>query len=134
MQDLTIHHGQGPVLLKDISRRQEISEKYLGQLVIPLKNAGLIQSTRGAHGGYALSRDPGSITLKQVIEAVEGSLSLVECVDKPGLCTKSDSCVDRDVWAKLTNDMIRTLESITLKDLADKEKTRSSEKRLMYVI
>jgi len=134
MQDLAIHFGQGPVLLKDIAHRQEISEKYLGQLVIPLKNAGLIQSTRGAHGGYTLSCDPGSITLKQVIEAVEGSLSLVECVDKPDFCTKSDSCVDRDVWAKLTNDMIRTLESITLKDLADKEKTKTAEKRLMYDI
>ena len=134
MLDLAIHYGQGRILLKDIAHRQDISDKYLGQLIMPLKNAGLVQSIRGSHGGYILSRDPASITLKQVIEAVEGPLAIVECVDKPDLCTKSDSCVNRDVWAKLTADMIRTLESITLKDLADKEKTKTAEKRLMYDI
>jgi len=134
MLDLAIHYGQGLVFLKHIAHRQEISEKYLGQLIIPLKNAGLIQSSRGAHGGYSLSRDPASITLKEVIEAVEGSLSLVECVDKPGICSKSASCINREVWAKLSEDMTHTLESITLRELAVKEMNKTAEKRLMYDI
>ena len=134
MLDLAIHYGQGRILLKDIAHRQDISNKYLGQLIMPLKNSGLVQSIRGSHGGYILSREPASINLKQVIEAVEGSLSLVECVDKPDICSKSDSCVNREVWAKLTDDMIRTLEYITLKDLADKQKSKTADKRLMYDI
>lgn len=134
MLDLALHFGQGSIFLKDIAHRQGLSEKYLGQLIMSLKNSNLVQSTRGAHGGYTLSCDPASITLKQVIEAVEGSLSLVECVDKPDICSKSDSCVNREVWAKLSEDMCRTLESITLKDLADKEKDKTSEKRLVYYI
>jgi Rrf2 family protein len=134
MLDLAIHYGQGRILLKDIAHRQDISNKYLGQLIMPLKNSGLVQSIRGSHGGYILSREPASINLKQVIEAVEGSLSLVECVDKPDICSKSDYCVNRELWTKLSEDMSHTLESITLKDLADKQKSKTADKRLMYDI
>ena len=80
MVDLAVKDGKGPILLKDVSRSQEISEKYLSQIIIPLKTAGLVKSFRGAHGGYTLQRDPAKINLLEVVSALEGDLSLVECV------------------------------------------------------
>jgi Rrf2 family protein len=134
MLDLSMHYGQGPIFLKDIARRQDISEKYLGQIMIPLKNVRLVLSTRGARGGYTLAREPASITLKEVLEAVEGDLSLVECVSNPDFCPKSDSCINRDVWVKLSEDMIHTLESITLAQLIEKQNGKQIDDVSFYCI
>ncbi len=124
MLELAIHYGEGPVLLKDVARRQEISEKYLGHLILPLKTAGLIHSSRGAHGGYMLARAPSDINLKEVVEAVEGSLSLVECVDVPEVCQKSPSCVHREIWKKVADNISQTLESLTLQDLVEMQEQK----------
>ena len=107
MQDLAVHYGNGngPVLLKDIAERQGISEKYLGHLIAPLKAAGLINSTRGAHGGYMLAKGPSGITLKEVIQALEGSLSLAECIDAPCVCHRVKSCVTRDILEEMGEDV-----------------------------
>jgi Rrf2 family cysteine metabolism transcriptional repressor len=134
MLDLSIHYGEGPIFLKDIAQRQDISEKYLGQIIIPLKNAGLVNSTRGARGGYTLAKKPGEISLKAVLETVEGDLSLVDCVSNPDICPKSKSCINREVWVKLSDDMIHTLESITLADLIEKQNGRHSEDAFCYYI
>ena len=83
MVALALNYGQGSALLKDIARREGISEKYLGQIIIPLKASGLVVSHRGAHGGYALARAPEGITVKDVVEAIEGAIAPVPCVD-PG--------------------------------------------------
>ncbi len=72
MLELALHDNQGPIFLKDIARKQDISEKYLSQIIIPLRTAGLVKSFRGAHGGYELQREPEAITLRQVMEALEG--------------------------------------------------------------
>ena len=100
MMELALHFGEGPVLLKDISKVQDISLKYLGQLIIPLKIAGLIKSTRGSHGGYFLSRPPDKIKLSEVISAVEGPIAFTECVDSPDICYRSKTCAAREVWEK----------------------------------
>jgi len=71
MLDLALHHGSGPILLKDIAKEEDISEKYLSLIVIPLKAAGLLTASRGAKGGYALAVDPSSITLKTIFECLE---------------------------------------------------------------
>lgn len=134
MLDLSMHYGQGPIFLKDIAQRQDISDKYLGQIIIPLKNSGLVNSTRGARGGYTLAREPASITLKEVLEVVEGNLSLVECVSNPKICPKSQSCINRDVWVKLSEDMIHTLESITLAQLIEKQSVKQSDDVSFYCI
>jgi Rrf2 family protein len=118
MVDLAVKHGKGPILLKDVSRSQEISEKYLSQIIIPLKTAGLVKSFRGAHGGYTLQRDPTKINLLQVVSALEGDLSLVECVASPAACSRTDICVTQEVWHQVSRAMIDTLERITLADLA----------------
>ncbi|MCE5244549.1 MAG: Rrf2 family transcriptional regulator [Syntrophobacteraceae bacterium] len=124
MFDLALHYGQGVVVLKDVASRQDISEKYLWHLVSPLKNAGLLHSTRGAHGGYALARPPGEITLREVLTVLEGPMCLVECTEAPALCERSSCCVAREVWAEVTEKMLEALGAFTLEWMVQKQKDR----------
>ena len=134
MLDLALSYGKKPVLLKDIAERQEISVGYLEQIMPGLKAAGLINSSRGAHGGYTLARAPSDITLKEVVMALEGSLTLVECVKTPKVCKRIDFCVTRDLWRELTEKMKDTLNSKTLQDLVDQHKEKQKSRPLMYSI
>src|SRR5512136_749477 len=81
MVALALNYGRGSSLLKDLARQEGISEKYLGQIVIPLKASGLLAAQRGAHGGYPLPRPPEAITVRDVLEAIEGAIAPVPCVD-----------------------------------------------------
>ncbi len=134
MLDLALNYGNGPVLLKDVAERQEISEKYLGHLITPLKAAGLINSSRGAHGGYILARPPEQISLGEVIRAVEGNLSLVECTAAPDVCHRVNFCVTRDIWNEMRNKMMETLESTTLQDMVQRHKQKQKSQPLVYNI
>ena len=134
MLDLAIHYGEGPVLLKDVAERQEISEKYLGHLIPSLKAAGLINSSRGAHGGYILAKPPQEITLGEVIRAVEGNLALVECVSAPKVCHRVGFCVTRDIWKELGNKMMGVLESTTLQDMVNRQGEKLKSQALVYNI
>ena len=126
MVDLALHYGEGPVLLKDIAARQGISKKYLDQIFTILKASKLVKSVRGSRGGYILAHHPASITLNRIIEALEGSMTPVDCVDTPHLCPRSAYCATRDVWIEVGRSIYRALESVTLQELAqhqrDKEK------------
>jgi Rrf2 family protein len=124
MFDLALHKGEGAVTLKDVAKRQGISEKYLWHLIPPLKNAGLITATRGAHGGYVLAKAPHLITLKEILEILEGSMSLVDCTDQPSLCNRSGSCVAREIWAEVTDRMLKALASFTLEEMLEKQKIK----------
>lgn len=128
MLDLAQKYGSGPVLLKDIAKEEDLSEKYLSLIVLPLKASGLIKALRGASGGYTLSRDPTEITLKEVVESLEGKIFLVDCVPDPKSCTRSRVCATRDVWQIVTEKMTEVLESMTLADLvrASREKSGTS--------
>ena len=117
MTDLADHYGRGPVLLKDIARREDISEKYLSLIVIPLRTAGLIQSTRGARGGYRLAHKPEEISIADILSVLEGGMCLVDCVQDPHVCSRVDSCPTRDVWTLLEERMIQAMASISLADL-----------------
>ena len=125
MMELALRFGKGPVLLKDISSSQDISLKYLGQLIIPLKIAGLIKSTRGSHGGYFLSRSPDKISLSEVVSSVEGPIAFSECVDSPDICCRSKTCVAREVWEKTSRQFNETLGSITLADMLKRQEAKS---------
>ena len=125
MLDLALHFGEQPVFLKDAAKRQEISEKYLWHLVPPLKNAGLITSVRGAHGGYSLARPPAHITLKEILLAVEGPITFVTCVDDSAVCKRSEMCATRDIWSELSEKFLKILESGTLEDIVEKQKCKS---------
>ena len=120
MLELGLKFGKGPTLLKIIAESQDISMKYLSQLVMPLKIAGLIMGTRGAHGGYLLTRPPQDIKLSEIIIAVEGSLSPVECVDNPDICPRAELCVTNEIWEEMGRRNMEVLESYTLKDLVEK--------------
>jgi Rrf2 family protein len=128
MLELALHYGEGPILLRDIAERQGISEKYLWQLINPLKTTGLVNSQRGAHGGYMLGKAPEAISLKAILQILEGSLCLVDCVDNPALCERSLSCISRDIWREASKNMQQTLEDTTLAAMVERQKEKEKEK------
>jgi len=133
MLGLALHYGNGPRLLKDIAREQEISEKSLTQLGIPLKARGLINASRGAHGGYTLAREPSRVTLKEIVAVLEGDLTPVECARNTSACTRIASCVTREVWVRVGERIAETLNAVTLEDLVRKYR-RKEKKVAMYNI
>ena len=132
--DLAINQEEGPILLKDIAQRQQISLSYLEHLVTPLIAGGLIRSTRGAKGGVSLAKPPEEIKLSEIIQLLEGSLAPVECVNNPKLCPRSELCVARDIWTELKNAMTGVLESTTLQDLVERQKEKGKTAKAMYYI
>ncbi len=134
MLELALNHGRGLILLKDIAERQEISIGYLEQIIPSLKAAGLVNSSRGAHGGYTLAKSPADITLKEIISALEGPVSLVECIKDPETCNRTDFCITRDVWTELSEKMDEFLVSVTLKQLVEKHRSKQKSQPLMYSI
>ena len=132
--ELALHQGETPVLLRDIAERQRISLPYLEHLITPLIAAGIVRSIRGARGGVLLARGPEEIKLSEVIQILEGSVAPVECVNNPGICSRSASCVTRDVWGELKKVMTGVLESTTLQDLVERQKRKGQSEEAMYYI
>ena len=122
MLDLAAHHDQGPTPLREIAKRQDLSVKYLEQLIIPLKAAGYIRSVRGAKGGYTLARKPDKINVGQIIKVLEGGLSLVDCVEDPKVCERESNCPTRDIWLRMSERLMEELSSLTLRDVLDGKK------------
>ncbi len=143
MLSLALNRGNGTSLLRDIARREGISEKYLGQIVIPLKAARLVVSQRGSHGGYSLARPPEDITVRDVVEAIEGRIAPApcageaaadpECIESPSACERATSCVVVRVWKKLQGDIEASLASFTLAGLA-RQARELEESATNYVI
>ena len=122
MLDLALQSRDGPTLLKDISKRQGISDLYLEQLFIRLRTAGLVRSTRGPKGGFRLTKLPSQIRVSDILQVMEGSMAPVECVDNAMLCSRANSCVTRKIWVEMKKAMDEVLESTTLQDLVKQEK------------
>ena len=121
MLDLALQSGDGPTMIKDISKRQQISCMYLEQLFTRLKVAGLVRSVRGPRGGFTLTRPPREIRLSDIVQAMEGSMAPVECGDDAMLCSRADSCVTRRVWAEVKEATDRVLTATTLEDLVEQQ-------------
>jgi Rrf2 family protein len=119
--ELAHRHGEGPVQSAEIARRQCIPEPYLDQLLTTLRRAGFIRSVRGPQGGHALLRPPSEICLADVIEALEGSLSPIACLDEAN-CTKPGVCAQREVWEQVRRATQQILASVSIADLAEKER------------
>lgn len=119
MFDLALHYGKGMTPLKEIAKRQEISDKYLEQIIMQLNRAGLVRSVRGSQGGYSLREAPDKILVGDVLRAVEGSLAPVECLDEPGSCPNADLCVTVTVWRKVREAIESVVDHMTLQDLVD---------------
>lgn len=136
MVDLALHYEKGPILLKDIAKRQEVSMKYLDHIISTLRANGLIESAKTRHSGYVVSRAPCQIKTYEIIKAVEGSLAPVDCVDDPKICHRADFCATLNLWKKLKKSMRDVLEGVTLEDLAKEQKKiiEQKTKGQMYYI
>jgi len=132
--ELALHQGKGPVPLKDIAQSQQIPLQYLEHLIAPLVAGGIIRSTRGARGGVWLARSPEEIKLSEVMGLLEGSIALVECVNDPKYCSRSDFCVTKDIWGELKEAMDGVLESTTLQDLVERHKKKERPEQAMYYV
>ena len=121
MFDLALHYGEGLVLVKDVAKRQKISQPYLEHLLLSLKVSGLVRSGRGSRGGFTLTRPPSQIRLGEIIQALEGSISPVECIDNPEACSRTALCVTRDTWVKMKRAISEVLDSTTLQDLVEQQ-------------
>ena len=124
MLHLAVHYGQGPLPVKKIADRMDVSSKYLDHLMTTLKTTGLIRSIRKAHGGYTLTRSPKEIRLSEIVRALEGSIAPVDCVDDAEVCDRADFCTARDLWKKMQEAMDNVLESMTLDEMAKKQKVK----------
>lgn len=121
MLDIAMNYEKGPVSLKDLARRQELSVKYMEHLIPPLKVAGLIRSVRGVHGGYTLSKDPHHIKLRDIVDALEGSMFPVDCIDNPEICHRVKECVTYEIWKEIYDEINKILDSWTLADMVDRQ-------------
>lgn len=122
MVELALSYDGEPVKLKTIAEKQDLSIKYLEQVMNPLRVNGFVSTQKGSRGGYRLIKPPDQITLYDLIYAVEGSLAPVDCVDNPETCDRVDSCVTRDVWVRVHQVILRELQSTTLAELADEQR------------
>lgn len=113
--------SENPAKRKQIAATQSISDSYLENILIILKNSGIIDTTRGINGGYILNRAPGKINLFEVVTALEGPLDLVDCVGCSSVCAKTETCPTRSVWKQLADSWRTILENQTIQDLLDRE-------------
>lgn len=120
--ELAIQYGHGPVKLKSIADKQNISLKYLEQVMTPLRVSGYVKTQKGSQGGYLLARPPAAINLFEVVQCVEGSLALVDCLDSPEICERVKLCATRGAWASAKEAIYRELSRITLAELAEKQR------------
>ena len=115
MTDLAIHKDDGYISIKTVSQRQNISEKYLEQIISPLSKAGLVKSIRGAQGGYILTRPAAEITAGDILRAAEGTIAPVECCESG--CDRSDGCVTFGLYKKIQDAVDSVVDSVTLADM-----------------
>jgi Rrf2 family protein len=122
MVELARHHGDGPVSLSEMADHEALPRPYLEQLVVSLREAGLVTSTRGARGGYQLACDPDEIRMSQVLEALEGPIAPMVCAtDDPlhaGACDRTHFCTVNELWLRVRTAVLGALDSMTLADLA----------------
>jgi len=121
MLNLAEHYQTGAkaVILKDVSASEDISIRYLEQIIIPLKINRLVKSIRGAGGGYTLARNPADIRLSEILHALEGNCCLVECAEDDDYCDRVEVCPTYDIWKGATKVLKSYFDGLTLKDIAD---------------
>jgi len=118
--ELAQNDNKRPLQLKIIAQRQDISVKYLEQLMAVLRSGGFVRSVRGSKGGYVLAKAPDQIKLNDVIHSLEGPVATVECVDDDDCCMRSADCAARSLWTQVEQAIENVLQSVTLQDLVDR--------------
>jgi len=125
MVDLAMQDPAEYVPIRSIAERQEISDKYLEQIITALSRAKFVKSSRGAQGGYRLARPAEEYTVGMILRLIEGDLVPVACMaDEPNQCPRSDKCVTLDVWKQLTDAINGVVDHITLADLAERQREK----------
>jgi Rrf2 family protein len=125
MLDLAEHQGDGFIALKDIAQRQDISKKYLEQIVPLLNRSDVLRTNRGFQGGYRLAQTPEKYTVGDILRITEGSLAPVACLDQaPNECTRCQDCMTLDVWKGLGKVIDDYLDGITLQDILDRHRAK----------
>lgn len=119
MIDLAMNVDKGPIRVKDIASRQDISEKYLEQIIAMFNKAGYVKSIRGAQGGYLLTKEPTEYTVGMILRLAEGSIAPASCVDGTDGCDKKGACVSAMLWEKMNNAVNEVVDNTTLQDLVD---------------
>ena len=131
MLDLASNDSGTPIRLKDVAKRQGISEKYLEQIISILNKAGFVKSVRGPQGGYSLSRTPADYTVGMILRLTEGSLCPVDCAaEENGSCDREDICVTRMLWKKLDDAISSVVDHVSLEELLSWQNARADD----YVI
>ena len=128
MVALAHHYGSKPVALTVIARDSSVPAPYLEQLIAPLRRAGLVESKRGAHGGYVLSRAPGDIVVGEIYRVMEGPVAPMDCVsedESEQTCPLIPNCETRPVWVRVRDSIVGALDSITLADLVREDRTQA---------
>ena len=129
--DLARNSQGKPVRIKDVASRQEISDKYLEQIISSLNRAGYVKSVRGAQGGYMLRRDPEEYTVGMILRLTEGSLAPVSCIEDDEVsCDRQESCVTLILWKKINDAVSEVVDHTTLQDLVDWQREKNGD----YVI
>ncbi|NCB73261.1 MAG: Rrf2 family transcriptional regulator [Clostridia bacterium] len=125
MLDLALNDNDQYITIKCISERQEISGKYLEQIISVLNRAGYVKSVRGAQGGYKLARPAEEYTVGMILRLIEGSLAPVACMDdSPNACTRCEKCATLSVWEKVDKAVREVVDNITLRDLVEEQKAK----------
>ena len=123
--DLAEHKESGYISLKDVAKRQQISKKYLEQIIPIFNHTGMLLTNRGAQGGYKLARTPDKYTVAEILRLTEGSIAPVACLDQePNECERSADCITLPIWQGLYDVITEYLEGITLQDILDQEQAR----------
>lgn len=131
MLDLALNEENGYIPIKEIAKRQGISDKYLEQIISILNHAGFVRSVRGAGGGYKLTKKPSEYTVGMILRLTEGSMAPVSCLeDEVNTCDRAESCVTLGVWKKLYSAINDVVDNITLEDLVEDTKNIAGD----YVI
>lgn len=124
MLDLALNDTGECIKVKDIAARQDISEKYLEQIIAVLNKAGYVKSVRGAQGGYRIARDPSEYTVGMILRLTEGSMAPVTCLDEGVECEQCDTCETLEVWKELYGAINNVIDNVTVADLVAKRQQR----------
>ena len=122
MIELAMRYNKEPIQLNEIACAQEISVKYLEQIMAPLRTKGYVRTQKGSRGGYHLTVDPAQVTLLEIIETVEGAITPVACVQKGAQCDRLDKCITHSVWARISEAIAIELRAMSLAELAEEQK------------
>lgn len=126
MLDLAMHENEGYISIKTVSQRQGISEKYLEQIIKMLSKAKMVESTRGAQGGYKLIKKPEEYTVGEILRVTEGSLAPVECLNEEHTCENCQNCVTIEIWQNVLDAINEVVDNITLDYLVKKQKNKGT--------